>query len=114
MMVMETEVNYDLEVTYCSKENTRRDWSAKPRVYLWPEGESVLENFQNRRSRPINEYRSILRQAFAQEGIDVSNLEYRWSQKAGCSCGCSPGFIIDGWSEKLSRKNMHIKIKESC
>lgn len=23
-----------------------------------------------------------------------SNTKVRWSQKAGCGCGCSPGFII--------------------
>ena len=106
-------MKYDLEVTYRRKENTRRDWNAKTRVYIWPEGETILENFANRRSRPINEYRSVLRQAFAQEGIDASKLEYRWSQKAGCSCGCSPGFIIDGWSEKLSHNDVHVTVKEA-
>lgn len=27
--------------------------------------------------------------------VEPSELKIRWSAKAGCSCGCSPGWIID-------------------
>lgn len=29
------------------------------------------------------------------EAIKVCVQQSRWSQKAGCSCGCSPGFVVN-------------------
>jgi hypothetical protein len=29
-------------------------------------------------------------------GYDVTSSQLRWSNTAGCSCGCSPGFIVKG------------------
>lgn len=29
-------------------------------------------------------------------GVPVDQLKLRFSSKAGCSCGCSPGFYVDG------------------
>jgi len=26
------------------------------------------------------------------------DAEVRWSAKAGCGCGCSPGFVVDGYA----------------
>ena len=66
----------------------------KSRVYFWPEGESVMDNFRNRRARPHTEYRKLIVEAFAQAGIDATALSARWSQKAGCTCPCSPGFVM--------------------
>lgn len=79
----------------------------KPRVYVWAEGETILENLQNRRSRPISQYREWALIAMAERGMKG---ELRWSQKAGCSCGCSPGFIVDrlagfGWND------LHVSVK---
>ena len=66
----------------------------KPRVYFWPKGETILENFGNRRDRPINEYRKLLPEVMRIAGLG-EKMRCNWSQKAGCSCGCSPGFIMD-------------------
>ena len=65
------------------------------RLYIWPKGESVLENlFEGRHNRPVSFYRKeilpTIRKLF---NID-RNTAINWSQKAGCSCPCSPGFII--------------------
>lgn len=30
--------------------------------------------------------------------LGIENARVRFSQKAGCGCGCSPGFIVDGFT----------------
>jgi hypothetical protein len=47
----------------------------------------------NRRSRPYREYGKLLPEVFKQLNMEYS--ESRWSQKVGCDCGCSPGFILN-------------------
>lgn len=72
-----------------------REYNSRTRVYFWPKSESIIENMRNRRSRPFNEYRKLLPEALVKAGLDVSTaVGARWSQKAGCQCGCSPGFIL--------------------
>lgn len=84
----------------------------KTRVHIFPEGETLLENLQNRRSRPYKAYRKVVEQTLDSLGADRSKLDIKWSQKAGCSCGCSPGFIIDGFVEKLHRKNLYLTVTQ--
>lgn len=63
------------------------------RVYVYPRGESVVEHLFARHERPYNVYRKqVLPQVWEQLG--VKNAQVRWSQYAGCSCPCSPGFIV--------------------
>jgi len=72
-----------------------RSWRSRnkaPRVYVWPEGENLLENMANRTSRPTALYRKIAKVALAELGISGT---LRWDQHAGCSmCPCSPGFVL--------------------
>ncbi len=57
------------------------------RIYVHPEGETIMDNLMNRRTRPYNDYRKLLADLPFMPGA-------RWSQKAGCKmCPCSPGFI---------------------
>ena len=79
-------------------------------AFVWPKGESIMENLVNRRSRPIKQFRKAVNQALDSLGVDKNNLTISWRQKAGCPCGCSPGFIIDGWDSVLHRKDVHITI----
>lgn len=78
-----------------------REMNRNPRVYVFPKGESVLDNLVLRRSRPVGAFRDVARQAIKGDPELVPNmpvgqpLELRWSQKAGCRCGCSPGFITN-------------------
>jgi hypothetical protein len=83
---------------------TRTDRATrKPRVYFWAEGEPVLQNLIFRRARPSKLYRALLPEALAQLLADKSLRDVEalvmakatWSQRAGCSCGCSPGFVLD-------------------
>lgn len=71
---------------------TWRDYESKPRMYVDVPNETILDDLVNRASRPYTAWRKILKQAFAQLGFDETRIN--WSQRAGCSCPCSPGFIL--------------------
>jgi hypothetical protein len=47
----------------------------------------------NRHRRPYATWRKAIRTALAKVDIDLSKMA--WSQKAGCSCPCSPGFVLN-------------------
>lgn len=78
-----------------------RERTSHTRVYFHHD-ETLLQNLRDRRSRPHRYYRTLLPQVFAevlrQEGWtwDLGAVDVAWSQKAGCRCGCSPGFIVRG------------------
>lgn len=78
----------------------------KGRVYVQLTGETILENLDNRHARPIKQYREFAKQALADLGIADTTLH--WSQRAGCSCPCSPGFISD--SPELERRTVVVTI----
>lgn len=64
----------------------------KSKLFVFIEGENVLENMQNRMSRPVAEYRKLLAPIFQMLGVEKA----MWSQHAGCRmCPCSPGFVLD-------------------
>ena len=72
------------------------DYYQTPRIYIYPKGESILENFFfGRHNRPYKMYRKhILPTVFEQLGWPA-DTKVRWSTKAGCRmCPCSPGFIV--------------------
>lgn len=73
------------------------------RLYFFPRGESVMDNLRNRRGRPYNDWRTLIPAVLAKlskVGGDVEPFmkpdKVSWSQRAGCSCPCSPGFIVIG------------------
>lgn len=83
----------------------------KSRVYVWPQGESLIDNLVNRRSRPINDFRSAAYRALSGMGVDLTKVDMKWSQKAGCGCGCSPGFVIDGFDPKIDGFDVHVDVE---
>lgn len=74
-------------------------------AYVRVENENVLEDLVNRTSRPYTLWKNAVEEVLRSEGIEFKAL--RWSQKAGCSCPCSPGFIIQGGPRGL---NVHITL----
>lgn len=89
------------EITINESKQDRRD-RRKSRISIYPEGENLIENLNNRRQRPYNIYKKeilpqLKKKLKEEHNIDLENNKIRWSQYAGCSCGCSPGFIIEGY-----------------
>jgi len=75
--------------------NGMREWNKKPRLYVWSDvPEDVLEQLVNRRQRPTDVYREGVRAVLAATGVDLTTTGMRWDQHAGCSCPCSPGFVL--------------------
>jgi hypothetical protein len=70
-----------------------RQWDALPRLYIFPEGESIVENFAYRFDRPSRLYREVLPEILDRLGLPT-DTKCSWSQRAGCGCGCSPGFVV--------------------
>lgn len=63
-------------------------------AYFFHDKESITENLVNRRRRPYNEYKDLLLELLHKEGI--TGVKPQWRQRCGCSCGCSPGFVLQG------------------
>lgn len=63
----------------------------KTRIFVWVKNESLSENLMNRRNRPVTEYRKLVKEVL--ESLQVDG-KISWSQHAGCTCACSPGFIL--------------------
>ena len=81
--------------TYSDRQGGR---PSNSRIYFHIENESVLENLCNRTSRPTRAWAKILRERV----LPLLGIEgkVRWNQYAGCSCPCSPAFVIDGKIER--------------
>ena len=85
----------DNDATYGSWDKYRRARDARGVIYLWPKGENAIDNLVNRRTRPYNDYKKDVIPEILTAMELPSDTKVRWSQKAGCSCGCSPGFVLD-------------------
>lgn len=73
---------------------------AKARIYFSLDGWSILDNLFNRGSEPhVLVKPFIVPMALEAMGLPA-DTKATWSRKAGCSCGCSPAFIIDAPNEK--------------
>lgn len=77
-------------VQYHERPRERRDRAI---LFVFPHREKGLEQFIYRLSRPVNLYRELLPDIFKALGLPA-DTKARWSWKAGCSCPCSPGFIL--------------------
>ena len=60
----------------------------------------IFEDLTNRTRRPYKIWQLRVVDVLARLGFVTGKL--RWSQYAGCSCPCSPGFIIEGGDEALA------------
>lgn len=73
-----------------SYSSTEKDFNKKPRLYVGVE-ETLLENLENRTTRPVLAWGRMVRAAMVTAGYTG---KVGWYAKAGCSmCPCSPGFI---------------------
>ena len=85
----------EVRVRYAMNER----YGKKPRVYVDVADEGLIENLENRRNRPVKLYSQIVKTALTEAGIGIEKL--LWSQYAGCTCACSPGFVLSTTGKKL-------------
>ena len=84
-----------------TKIDVREKWNGKSRVYIFPKGENLVENLINRRTRPYTEYRKqVMPDVLEAMGLP-RDTKVKWSRYAGCSCPCSPGFIVPGYGKEV-------------
>lgn len=89
-----------------------KHYESKPRLYISPVGETILDNLVNRHSRPKDIYKKLLPEIFKQAGLPEDTKAY-WSQKAGCSCPCSPGFILQLSQLSANRFDVYAEVADS-
>jgi hypothetical protein len=97
------------EVTLTVQKPDYRERSRKSRAYVFVRNESLWDNLMDRRNRPTKIYKMILEMALSKAGIEKE--EYKsayWSQHAGCTCACSPGFILNG----IRNFTFHISVED--
>lgn len=96
-----------------------REWAAYDgpvRVFFAEAGETLADDLRERHRRPFTEYRRFLGQVsevLANAGHRVDGAVYRWSQKAGCACGCSPAFIATLPFVNVTRFNVFVTVTRS-
>lgn len=108
----------NVEITITERKLSRdirySEYSAAPRMYVHVENESILDNLANRKRRPYNVYKTLIHGSLLGQIFDLGKLT--WSQYAGCSCPCSPGFIlphqtINIGGHRFTRFDVWVKIK---
>ena len=76
--------------------SSNRGYRTKARVYVSSDSTfNIIEDLSNRRRRPFRQWRVGAAAAIAASGLDIDTTRMGWDQNAGCSCGCSPGFVLD-------------------
>ena len=68
----------------------------KTRIYIFQKDETIIENLQKRTVRPYTSYKKEVIPEILKSLNLPAETKVKWSQKAGCSCNCSPGFIVEG------------------
>lgn len=65
-------------------------------LFFHPKDETVYQNFVEggRYKRPTAELKKHVADILTAAGVQAFSTP-RWSQKAYCSCGCSPGFVFN-------------------
>ena len=74
---------------------SKRRSARKVKVFVFPKGETVLDNLRRRTDRPQKLWNSVVLPKVAEKlGLHSVDTKLYWNQHAGCSCPCSPGFDV--------------------
>ena len=103
-MLILNEVPFNIRV-HISQPNPLRKASFNYRwdhhLYIYFEGESIVDQLFNRRHRPYQMYKKevipiilkYMEQHHPEVYEKIKDTKWQWSQKCGCTlCPCSPGF----------------------
>jgi len=76
----------------------RSEKAKKPRIYLFAENYNPIEDMKSgeRWNKPHLQIKPLLAEVFRRLGHEIVGWTFTWNQKAGCGCGCSPGFVVGG------------------
>ena len=67
-------------------------------IYIFINSPTVMKEIQEKKDKYQNVIRKeVLPTVFKKAKMPL-NTRVIWSDKAGCSCGCSPGFLITGYN----------------
>lgn len=91
-----------MKLTNVTTQPVRERKRTTAHLYIFPTGESIVENLLNRRERPYKQWYTLIPQILKKAGLsaeEIKGVNASWSQKCGCSCGCSPGFKLKGYSK---------------
>lgn len=85
----------DATVEIRRRGGTYRERNGKSHLSVHMKGESVWDNLMNRRNRPTKIWKMVGETAMTSLGMEEELYDKMfWNQKAGCSCGCSPAFVM--------------------
>lgn len=113
-MIKKAQEDHNLVVLSVSiKKASFKNAGRKTRIYVWLEDESVLEQLFARKYRPVALFKKeVLPRAtkaierYIKRELTEAEAKAVWSQRAGCNCGCSPGFILG-----LTGLEVHIRVQ---
>ena len=90
-----------------------KNYKKAPRIHVFVTKETIFDNLSNRHVRPHTLYKKVAVQpALIAMGFDPADCIVKWSQTAGCSCRCSPGFLISSKSGKyLPRIDAYVDVE---
>ena len=95
-------------------DGSSRDYEKAPRMYVsTDEAFDVLEDLTNRTRRPHMAWKKIIKPLIETylPQLDVSKMA--WDQHAGCTCSCSPGFVLKNTGKAfdgISRYDVFVKL----
>jgi hypothetical protein len=86
-----------IEVLFIERE---RRGNSRIHVFAEAGSETIMDDLVNRRNRPRDAWKATALRSLRQLGFDPLDLaaRMRWSQRAGCKCGCSPGFVMNDYT----------------
>lgn len=97
--------NYQLSVNEIDNETMfHMGERTKMKLYFFPKNQSLIETIMKRYNSPADLWKKLGAEAMAELGFRLADTKLSFSQKAGCSCGCSPGLV----SNKRTGKSWYI------
>jgi len=113
-----------IKVTNCRARGGREKRINGARAYVNSSvGKVVDKFFDDNKIYALNftcsTWNALKRKAVESDIADLKTIfgedaEIRWSKTAGCSCGCSPGYVVDGqMKSEFRNKNVWIDIESS-